>query len=497
MLKSFYVIGIYIVLSMLFVVQSETTLQENIEMIAKSQKDITQNTLSSYMKDNRGLSESFNIILNNNTDIPKLMYNAKQLQYNAPDIRETIHSQILPYYTELKKFNLLQLHFHDNSVRSFVRMNKYEKYGDSLIGIRPSVEYVFKNKKPIQTFEPGRVIDGFRYVYPIFYKDEFVGSVGLSFSADIPHDYLGVSDSVVVFKDNQVNTLKWKESNTEFHEFKNMPGYVHKIESHKNTDDIIKVREEILKSMFNSRLHPDLLTNKQYLTKIYQNHYVSVFQPIMNNITGKSAGYLWTIKSSPEIASLERSTRVDEVFTFMVMILIIFITYRTNQLNEESKKRMQRIVENDPITGLLNRWEFDRRLKKMFDEKEYEDIVGCIILIDITQMKKLSARYGYKLTDMLITRISQTLNDYIDENEMVARWRDDEFIIYTKSNIIETKKQADIIHSGLMSVIHDSVMEYDLQVAVVDLTLTENKEDVYSKMYNLIFKEDISDKVQI
>jgi len=479
------------------VVQSESTLHENTQMIANTQKYITQNALASYMKDNKAIAESFNILLKNNTNIPKLMYEAKTKNYQAPEIRKEIYSQILPYYNELKKFNILQLHFHDDSVKSFVRMNKYSMYGDSLKMVRPSVDYVNKYKKHIQTFEPGRVIDGFRYVFPLFYDNTFVGSVGLSFSSSIPHDYLGVTDTVVVFKKNQVNTYKWKMTNDKFHEFTNMPGYVHKIEDHKHTDETVKIREEILKSMFNEGLHPDLLKRKHYITKIKQKQYVSVFHPITDNIKNKTAGYLWTIKMSPELVSIERNIRVDEIFTFMVMLIIMFITYRTNQLNEVSNKRMKRIVENDPITGLLNRWEFDRRLEQMFEDKEYDGLEGCIILIDITKMKKLSAIYGYKLTDILITKISQTLNNYVDENEMVARWRDDEFIIYVKSNIIEAKKQADIIYEGLMEIKQDSVVDYDLQVVVVDLTLSENKEEVYSKMYKLILMDETSTKVQI
>jgi len=48
-----------------------------------------------------------------------------------------------------------------------------------------------------------------------------------------------------------------------------------------------------------------------------------------------------------------------------------------------------------------------------------------------------------------------------------------------------------------MEIKQDSVVDYDLQVVVVDLTLSENKEEVYSKMYKLILMDETSTKVQI
>jgi PAS domain S-box-containing protein len=83
-------------------------------------------------------------------------------------------------YNLMKSYNLLQLHFHLADGTSFLRFHKPEKYGDPLAGIRPSVEIVNREHRPVTGFEMGKVSPGFRHVFPISWDGRHVGSVEVS-----------------------------------------------------------------------------------------------------------------------------------------------------------------------------------------------------------------------------------------------------------------------------------------------------------------------------
>ncbi len=95
-------------------------------------------------------------------------------------IRAKLLQDLKKVYAELGERNVKQLHFHDPDNNSFLRFHKPEKYGDSLNVSRPSVVIANRHLVPVQGFETGRVVSGFRNVFPIVHNGVHLGSVELS-----------------------------------------------------------------------------------------------------------------------------------------------------------------------------------------------------------------------------------------------------------------------------------------------------------------------------
>lgn len=96
--------------------------------------------------------------------------------------RQRLYTELLPLYKMLGEYSIKQLHFHTPTSESFLRFHRPSKYGDSLVGFRESVEYVNRNKSPIDGFEEGKIFNGFRFVFPLYHDTEYLGSVEISFS---------------------------------------------------------------------------------------------------------------------------------------------------------------------------------------------------------------------------------------------------------------------------------------------------------------------------
>jgi len=95
-------------------------------------------------------------------------------------LREGLLHMLGPSYEAMKRRNVRQLHFHLADSTSFLRFHQVDKYGDSLFEARPSVRMANTDRRIVTGFETGRVVAGFRYVYPLAYQGEHIGSVETS-----------------------------------------------------------------------------------------------------------------------------------------------------------------------------------------------------------------------------------------------------------------------------------------------------------------------------
>ena len=96
--------------------------------------------------------------------------------------RARLYRLLSPTYRNLRELGIRQLHFQTTDGNSFLRFHEPQKYGDNLLGIRPSIKQVLETGKAVQGFEAGRVKSGFRFVHPLFDGERLVGSVETSIS---------------------------------------------------------------------------------------------------------------------------------------------------------------------------------------------------------------------------------------------------------------------------------------------------------------------------
>lgn len=97
-------------------------------------------------------------------------------------IRTDLYDLLIEKYERLEQLNLRQLHFHLPNNVSFLRFHQPDRFGDDLTGVRFTIMQANTELVPVTGFEEGRIYNGFRYVYPLFYEGEHIGSVEVSVS---------------------------------------------------------------------------------------------------------------------------------------------------------------------------------------------------------------------------------------------------------------------------------------------------------------------------
>jgi putative nucleotidyltransferase with HDIG domain len=154
--------------------------EEISDYLLSQQADIYEAALTTYRLNARSVFE--NIVMQ-----PKVLKILRQLpaadEATFHRLHDALHSLLKTRYDNMKKgLDIRQLHFHTTESRSFLRMHRPEKYGDSLADVRYSLKLANTNKIYVEGFEEGRIYNGMRYVYPIIDDGNHLGSVEISIS---------------------------------------------------------------------------------------------------------------------------------------------------------------------------------------------------------------------------------------------------------------------------------------------------------------------------
>lgn len=99
--------------------------------------------------------------------------------------RGALYRRLKGNFELLYRNHVRQMQFVDRDGYSRLRVNAPDIAGDNLLDFRPLLQQALETKTAATGFEYGRLFSGYRYVYPVYFRDEFIGvlEIGLSFSA--------------------------------------------------------------------------------------------------------------------------------------------------------------------------------------------------------------------------------------------------------------------------------------------------------------------------
>ena len=95
----------------------------------------------------------------------------------------------------------------------------------------------------------------------------------------------------------------------------------------------------------------------------------------------------------------------------------------------ERTKLQQRLADTDPLTGVWNRHKSIRELEQRILEAERNHHVFCLAVLELDQLKRINAEYGYKVGDRVLCHVGQVLRQTCHPPDLVARWSGDEFVM--------------------------------------------------------------------
>lgn len=95
----------------------------------------------------------------------------------------------------------------------------------------------------------------------------------------------------------------------------------------------------------------------------------------------------------------------------------------------ETHKRLKYLAENDPMTGLSNRYYFEEHLRNALQRAHRLHVQLGLIYLDIDNFKLVNDSLGHDSGDHLLKQVAQRLQEVVREGDIVCRLGGDEFAI--------------------------------------------------------------------
>jgi diguanylate cyclase (GGDEF)-like protein/PAS domain S-box-containing protein len=111
-------------------------------------------------------------------------------------------------------------------------------------------------------------------------------------------------------------------------------------------------------------------------------------------------------------------------------------------------------ASHDVLTGLLNRWEFERRLRQTLTEAQDTNRQHALIYIDLDQFKVINENCGHVAGDQLLRQVATLLEsqtrEQVAERGLLARLGGDEFAVLLRDHTVDQAVQlAELLRKSL------------------------------------------------
>ncbi|MBS3991493.1 MAG: diguanylate cyclase [Erysipelothrix sp.] len=349
-------------------------------------------------------------------------------------IREELYSELFRVYTTAQNYDFNQLHFHLPSGESFLRFHKVSEFGDSLIGIRPSIKKIIEQKRINRGFEGGRFLSGYRFLYPLINNGQYVGSVELVISAKtiIKELYKSMDglDVALIIKEDIIEVLR-EDDIDEIHEYSLLSDeYLIEKENlnavQNNGKSLKLIKDESFNEVLKNKIKDHFITEQSFniSLKFERKDYVVHFHSI-KDFESNHVGYLYLISETNSIVSFGSERNQLVLIASAIMMLMISLFYLILKKEEEISK----YAMIDSLTGIYNRGTFIDFAQRFFARQTRDNLPISVAMIDVDYFKEVNDIHGHRVGDKILVEIVREISDSIRDSDILARYGGDEFVM--------------------------------------------------------------------
>ncbi len=370
-------------------------------------------------------------LIDNDYVLEKMSLAANGTEAEKDILRDELYDYFEDDYENLHRYDFRQFHFHLPDSTSFLRMHKPDKYGDELSDVRYSIRTVNEEQKFISGFEEGRIFNGYRFVYPLEYNGEHVGSVEVSIALSSVINVLSSiyeRDYYFILREDVVNEIVFDDELDNYAKSFISDNFLIDVATSNDTIYHNLIQEDDISAFFSSINKNDLegMDEMETIGLIHEfngKNYEVLLYPI-ENIEGENVSYFISISNETGYEELTSQFRITIAIIFTVYILIltiITIIIRTQLL-------LRKLSYTDKLTSLDNRrkFEIDFKHEMVHFKRGLQDV--SIIMFDIDHFKLVNDAHGHDVGDVVLSEIALLVKTILRRDDYFSRYGGEEFL---------------------------------------------------------------------
>ena len=102
---------------------------------------------------------------------------------------------------------------------------------------------------------------------------------------------------------------------------------------------------------------------------------------------------------------------------------------RLSRTFDAMAQEIQNLVTHDPLTDLLNKREFEKRLEHEIARARRYNKAVSLLMVDIDYFKNVNDEYGHQVGDIVLRLVSSIVNNQTRSIDHVARYGGEELVL--------------------------------------------------------------------
>ena len=204
-----------------------------------------------------------------------------------------------------------------------------------------------------------------------------------------------------------------------------------KLADWRKTNKIAQIERNKVEELFNNKDLIEELMNKGYsyikdLDQLNNSQQKNILE--RDNI--KSSIYLGLFEDQKlfAIIAFDFFKAKQDLNESYIKTLDIAAPIIANAIIKNNKDReIQRLTFRDNLTGLYNRTFLAEEIKRLDQQRQ---LPISILITDINGLKEINDNFGHKMGDELIVKMAEILSTTFRDEDIIARWGGDEFIVF-------------------------------------------------------------------
>ncbi|MFQ3323410.1 MAG: diguanylate cyclase (GGDEF)-like protein [Pseudomonadales bacterium] len=187
-------------------------------------------------------------------------------------------------------------------------------------------------------------------------------------------------------------------------------------------------------------------------------------------------------------------------FTYSYSELELTVQNRTEEL-EQKNKELDKMAHIDPLTQTFNRRSFDDTVLQKVEQHRQNQTPFHIALCDIDNFKTINDTYGHSFGDLVLASLSDAIKTELRDEDFLARWGGEEFIIILqesdKQRCAQALERIRLTVEQLALATETSTVGVTITIGISEYDGSKNLKDVINDSDEALYKGKENGKNQI